>query len=149
MMNSQYLERFKRLKDKNFHTLKGNLILVEKLPEPEKKTKSGLILAVDDGRKQINGMGADVPHFCVVLDVGEGYTDGESGSLVEGSMGVKVGDIVMVPRLSIKYFSMFADLHNYVPDTIGVTRESEIQITYASPEAYEQYFKELNHNGQL
>jgi co-chaperonin GroES (HSP10) len=144
-IDSLYLKRFQNLDDtRSIHfLLKGNLILVEKLPEPEKRTKGGIILPSDNSHRQLNSIGADAPNFCVVLQVGEGYYN-DNGVLIEDSMDVKVGDIVLLPKLSIKYFSIFADLEDYKPDTIGIAKETEIQMIFNQVEGYYEYFRQLN-----
>lgn len=141
-MKSLYLERFQKL-PKMPATLRGNLILVEKIPEPEKKTKAGIILPSDNSHRQLNSIGADAPNFCIVLQVGEGYVSDE-GTLVPDSMETKPGDIVLLPKLSIKYFSQFADLDDYKPDTIGIAKETEVQMLFRGEGEYLEYFNQLN-----
>lgn len=142
-----YLPRFNKLKqlDPKPYSLRGNLMLVEKLPEPELKTRGGIVLGgiIDNGSKQINGLGADIPQFCRILDIGEGYTD-DDGNVIPNSMSVQPGDIVLINRLSIKYFSLFHTFFDYKPDQIGLARDNDIQMHFKGDEGLAKYFETLN-----
>ena len=144
-IESKYLSRFADTFDlKGTYNLKGNRLLVERILDPERTTKSGIILDTGDNTSsQFNTIGSDKPLFFIVLDIGEGYTD-DDGNISQKDMDVSIGDIIMLPKLSVKYFSIFGDLVNYVPDTIGIARESDIEIRFSGIEGYEAYFKTLN-----
>lgn len=144
-ITSKYLERFKALNSKNKpYTLKNNLLMVERLQDPEVKTKSGIIVnPVGSGKTTIHNVLSEKPHFCIVLDVGEGYTDAE-GQLIPNSMSVKVGDIVLLPSISIKYFSLFGTMKNYSADEIGLVKETEIEMHFKGEEGLSAYFRLVN-----
>ena len=134
-MNNDYSKYFEALGA--FNGLLGNYILVEKLPEPEVKTASGIVLtgANKADRHHINDNGA-VPNFYKVLMVGRGYDDGE--------MEVEKGDVVLLPTLSVKLFKSFGLFRSYSPNTIGITQETEIQMIFKGDEEYQEFFNKLN-----
>ncbi|NIO44451.1 MAG: hypothetical protein GTN36_02755 [Candidatus Aenigmarchaeota archaeon] len=130
-----YLEKFKKLPENGeLYNLKGNYILVERLDETEVKTSSGIILKASN-RPDVMSMSENKPHLCVVLAVGEGYE--------EDDLEVEVGNIIMVPQISIKYFSMLPALQDYVSDTIGLTQSSEAQWIFNDVEAFNKTFELL------
>lgn len=137
---SKYLTRYKKILKSN---LKGNYLLVELLKEPELKTKSGIILT-DNSSNQLGTIHDSLPTFCVVLETGPGYSDGETGNIIEGSMDCKVGNVILIPRMSVKLFSGIPGLHDYEMETIGITREDEIQMIFNSIEELDKYFEVLN-----
>jgi co-chaperonin GroES (HSP10) len=143
-VKSKYLELFSKLKEGDkFYTLKNNLVLVERIDEGERRSKSGLIIDIPNKKLSPDNILSEKPHFCVVLDVGEGYTD-DSGDIIPNSMSVKPGDIILVPSISVKYFSLFGGLLDYVPDSVGLVKESEIQLHFEGKDSFEKYFKILN-----
>jgi co-chaperonin GroES (HSP10) len=107
------------------------------------KTKSGIILQ-DNTKNQFGTIGQDKPNFCIILDVGEGYYDPKTKKYDRSVMEVEVGDIVLIPKLSINYFSYFADFSDYIPDSIGITTEDSVQMSFYGMKGYESYFKGLN-----
>lgn len=141
MTSSKYLDRFKGLsfEGTKTHVLVGNTILVEKLKEPERKIGS-FIMPTDI--KQRGSFEQDIAVFVRVLAVGEGYYDDVTKE--DLPLDVQVGDIILVGQLSVKYFSFFGELQNYEPDTIGITRESEIQLRFRGEEGYKEAFRILN-----
>lgn len=140
-MNSNYLDQFKAMADeaKEAYELYGDCLLVEKLKEPERKIGS-IILATANGRQ--DSFGQDKPHFVRVLAVGKGFYDEKTGEDV--ALSVEPGDIILIGPLAVKYFSMFGNLEAYEPDSIGITRESEIQLRFKGEEGYGQVFATLN-----
>jgi co-chaperonin GroES (HSP10) len=142
MVDSKYLEAFKKAKQEAGETYKlyGDAILVERVPEEEIKTASGLVLAPSSA-KQINSISADRPHFVHVIAVGEGFYNEETGQDVP--LSVEPGDIILVGVNSVKWFS-FMEIANYEPGAIGLTRESEIQLKFKGQEAYRKYFDTIN-----
>jgi co-chaperonin GroES (HSP10) len=140
-MISKYLARFTELASKGeaLHELVGDILLVERITG-EHKTASGLVLAEDP--RQRGGLQAGKPQFVIVLAVGKGWYNEESGK--EIPLDVKPGDVILIGEASVKYFSMFGGLQGYEADQIGITRESEIQLRFKGTEAYEQSFKILN-----
>ena len=139
-MESKYLKRFKNLKGQT--NLKGNLMIVEKIPEPEIKTKSGIILG-DHTHKQLGTIRDQLPQFCIVLEVGPGYVD-DAGNVVEGSMDVEVGNVVLLPDMALRQFSAIPGLLDYYHNTIALAKEDEVQMKFKSIEEYQAYFDILN-----
>jgi co-chaperonin GroES (HSP10) len=139
---SRYLEQFKQLKatGNDYYELIGDVLIVEKLAEEERKTASGLVLAT--GSKQVNALENTKAIFCLVLAVGKGFYDEVSGKEVD--LNVQPGDIILIGETSAKYFSFFGSLQNYEPHTIGITREAEVQLRFRGAEGYEKAFKLLN-----
>jgi co-chaperonin GroES (HSP10) len=108
------------------------MLLVERIKPGEVKTKSGLIIA-DAKHLQVTAITADRPHWAIVLDVGAGFYDDETGEPVP--LGVTPGDVVLLGQMSAKYFSTAEVIADYLgldityqPDSIGVVRESEVLI---------------------
>lgn len=145
---SEHLEAFQALslKARDSYELIGDCLIVEHLPEPEKKTASGIILDTErhNNNNQTNSVAMNKPVWVRVLAVGEGYYDDETGESVE--LSVKPGDIVMVGTMSVKWFSIFGDIlvDSKGVSQIGLTRESEIQIRFKGEDGYKQAFNVLN-----
>lgn len=150
MKPSRYLEKFLNLASsaREHYQLVGDFLLVEKLPEDELRTKSGLYIPVS--KNQLNTFSTDRPHWVRVLACGEGYysqeEDPETGTIVEKTVPLDVnpGDIVLVSQVSVKYFSVFGDLDGYEADSIGLTKQSEIQLRFKGEEGYRVAFGSLN-----
>lgn len=141
MTPSKYLEKAKavrELKGKSY-TLNGDFLLVERAKVEEVKTASGLILHTEF-KQQRDGLFDNMPEFVRVLDVGAGYYD-ESGKDVP--LDVQVGDIILVGRASVKWLSVL-EVPNYEPFSIGITRETEIQLRFHGDEGYKAFMAALN-----
>lgn len=147
---SKYIEAFKALKeahnDKFYFT--ADTILVEKIFTEELKhefkkadgTKAELFLAGGQ-EKKIDGLDMNLPTFCRVLAVGEGFvTPGEEEVAVEA----EVGDIVLVGKMSVNWFSVFGSLTSTSRHEIGITRENEIKLRFKGQGAYDACFNFLN-----
>jgi co-chaperonin GroES (HSP10) len=143
MKQSKYLNAFKSTATLDSYELVGDAILVERLPPEEKKTKSGIILDTGMDHKQIGTIGADKPQFVHVLAVGKGFYNDVTGEDVP--LSVNPGDIILIGTNSVKWFSLL-EIANYEPYTIGLSRESEIQLRFKGPDSYEQYFEAINKN---
>jgi co-chaperonin GroES (HSP10) len=150
MKESRYLTRFKRLasEGQDAYVLNGDFILVEAIPEDELKTKSGLIIATARANTQHGSIAEQKPNWVRVLAVGAGYYSQETdddGTIVEKTvpLDVEVGDIVLLPRISIHYFSVFG-LEGYEADSIGISKASEIQLRFHGQEGYERAFRCLS-----
>lgn len=121
--------------------LSGDILLVERMKFPETKTTGGIILASSiAAANTINGIGADKPGFYRVLHVGAGYTD--DGKDVP--LDVAPGDIILVGAVSVKLFSLFPLLEAYEPDSIGITRETDIQIRFHGEDRFIQFLTDFN-----
>jgi len=136
-MNSKYLNSFKNIENSEAFTLKANYLLVEKLDLGEQKTAGGIILP--GKANQFAGIAADKPNFCVVLMIGEGYVD-DDGKFDQTEIDVKVGDVILLPSPSVRYFSLLPCVEGYDPDTIGITRDSEVQMVYRGQDAFNNFF---------
>lgn len=140
---SKYLPFF-RERGPGLHStmeISGDIILVERMKFPEAKTASGIILASDTrAANTLNGIGADKPGFFRVLHVGEGFTDGDK----DIPLDVNAGDIILVGAVSVKLFSLFPMLEAYEPDSIGITREADIQIRFKGEDHFIQFLGEFN-----
>lgn len=154
MKPSLYLEKFKKLANEqsDAFTLIGDFILVERIPDEEIKRKSGLIIPDMTKRTALNTLTGDKPNWVRVLLVGPGYysqdTD-ENGNITERTvpLDVKPGDIALVSQVSVRYFSTFA-IDGYEADTIGLTKESEIQLRFHGEDGYNRVFNCLNGSGE-
>ena len=144
---SRYFERFQRLVAAgrvespemeelgNLMVLKGNTILVERLPRVEMKTSSGIIIPSTNGYKETH---ADkVTDFGIVLMTGVGEVL-EDGTRAE--MEVKPGDVILLPN-SVYWYSPFGTLKNYEANSIGLTRDSAALMVFTD---YQKAFEVLN-----
>lgn len=140
-----YLSKFQNLTAANFQPLRGAYILVERLPKPERKTSSGLVLASEEiSLRQVNGMDPSRQLLFVrVLSVGSGYFDEENEEATI-PLESEPGDIVAVPFTSIKWFSEFGPLQDYKQDSIGLITEDVIQWNVGNEETYNEMFATLN-----
>ena len=140
MLPSKYLEAFKTAKELagNFYELYGDALLVERVPEEEVKTSSGLIMSSGKAN-QIGTIAENKPFFVHVLSVGAGYYD-EDGKDVPVS--VQPGDIILIGVNSVKWFS-YLEIPNYESFSVGLTRESEIQLKFKGQEAYKKFFEAI------
>jgi len=129
---SKYLERFKAMAETNSdsYELIGDCILVERLPKEEQKIGS---LYMPSTLNAKNTYELDKPNFVTVLAVGKGYYD--EATKEEHPLSVKPGDVILVSPLSVKWFSAFLGMADYASDTIGITRDSEIQLRFFGSDA--------------
>lgn len=146
---SKYLEAFKAAANeaREAYHLIGDNLLVEEIPEEELKTKSGLVIATGD-RKMIDGVEANRPVFVRVLAVGEGYYQEDLDSFPPKDkvvpLDVQVGDIILVGKLSVAWFSAFGNVVTSKGCRIGRCRESDIAQRFNGEEGYAKYFNTLN-----
>lgn len=124
------------------HTLVGDVLIVQAIKLPEQKTASGILIGVKAGR-QTGGLADGRAHFAKVLAVGKGYFD-EADSDKPIPLDTKPGDIVLLSELSVKWLSSFGDLNGYEPDTIGLARESDVQLRFNGAEGWSSAFGILN-----
>lgn len=139
--SSRYWEKFQRLRaaeakrGRPLLMLKGDQMLVEKLPPVEIKLPSGIIYSGVDTHK---GTMADAAtEFGLVLATGPG-TMFEDGT--EQPCDSKPGDVVMLPG-NVFWYSMFGHLAPYHNYTIGRVRDAQIPMWTTD---YELAFKVLN-----
>lgn len=140
-MESKYLGRFKALNevkgDIGFR-LNGARVLVEILPTKEIKTASGIIMTSPDTFK------ATADSFKAILGIvlltGEGYVDDDGDSI---PMETKLGQVVVLNEFGLKYYSQYPGIADYTRNTLAMTNESEIVMSFDSIEEFEKYEQSL------
>ena len=136
MKQPEYLKAFQAARE--HIVLKGNYLIVERAPWDELKSKSGIILSIDNGT-MAKTLASDMPVLVHVLAVGEGYAS-ESGE--DTPLDTRPGDILMVGRNSVKWFPSLP-LNGYKADSVGITSETEMQIRWAGVAGYGRYARAL------
>lgn len=133
---SRYYHRFKKLQDMDAMLLKGDQILVERLPKPELKTSSGLI--IPGGVKTYKDtIESDTTEFGLVLMVGPGqYTD--DGGIIQCDS--KVGDVILLPGTTY-WYGAFGHIADYDPYSIGRIRDGMVPMWFKD---YKKAFEVLN-----
>lgn len=118
--------------------LKGDMLLVEKLPPVEIKSAGGLIIG--ESKATHKGTMADAAtEFGLVLACGPGQIF-EDGSIQ--ACDSQPGDIVLLPG-NVFWYSMFGHIANYSNYTIGRVRDAQIPIWVTD---YQKVFDVLNSN---
>lgn len=125
---------FMRERCKDDYSVFGDMLLVEQIPDEEVKTASGIVIADSLRSARMDGMEVNKPLFCRILEKGEGFID-EKGN--EATVAAEVGDIVLIPQLSVLWFSKFGPLISSGSERIGITRESEIKIRFNGQKGYD------------
>jgi hypothetical protein len=150
-METKLQRAFKHLQEKcgDCFELVGDYLLVEEIPREEVKSPSGLIVSAPmDKISRVDGMEANRPIFVRVLLVGNGYYDTveEAGEKIEKTipLDVKVDDILLVGRLSVKWLSYFGPLVSSSKNNLGILREGEKQLRFFGDEAYQRVYDTLN-----
>lgn len=144
-MNSKFLKVFTSLEatGNDFYHLIGDSLLVEEVPEEEVKTESGLILP-SGTQKQVDSFDDNRPMYVRVLAVGEGHYDLNGKDV---PLDTEMGDIGIVGKLSVEWFSTFAGLMcNVKGHRIGLMRESALKIRFRGQEGYDQVSRILRTN---
>ncbi len=146
MRDSKYLKAFQELAktgDTNYE-LTGDCMLVERIPAEERRTEGGIILpdATKEFR-QVNSFAKDLPCWVYILAVGKGWYDDKSDDKEVIPVAVSPGDIILIGATSIKWFSDFGT-KNYEFGSIGLCRESDIQLRFKGREGYETSMALLN-----
>ena len=141
---SQYLSYFlaNRPTVDSLMTITGDIMLVEKMAFPEPRTASGIIMASGSHGKAFNSLEADKPNFYRVLAVGAGFYDDDTGKDV--AVDTQPGSIVLLGSVSVKLFSQFPLQEAYVPDTIGIAREMDVQIKFKTEAEFVQFLTSFN-----
>lgn len=108
------------------------------LPKEEVKSAGGLVLSSQtDTRTSTKENQADL---AIVLAIGAGYIDNEGNDV---AIDLAPGNVVLLSRLSLKYYSQFPGISEYTGEVLAMTRESEVHAAWPSVEAYEAYKKTL------
>lgn len=139
---SRYWLKFQKLRaleeklGRKLLVLKGDMMLVEKLPPIEIKMPSGLVYG--ESKATHKGTMADaVTEFGIVLAVGPGqvYEDG-----TVQPCDSKPGDVVLLPG-NVMWYSMFGHIAGYANFTIGRLRDSQVPVWLTD---YQMAFEALN-----
>lgn len=135
---SRYFHRFKKLMDDHPRCmeLKGDQILVEKLPKPELKTSGGLIIPGGVSTHK-NTIESDTTEFGLVLMVGPGQFL-EDGTTVPCDS--KPGDVILLPGTTY-WYGAFGHIADYDPYTIGRIRDGAVPMWFSD---YKKAFEVLN-----
>jgi len=135
--SSKYLKKFRRLtlEFPGIMELKGDHLLVERLPAIEMKTKSGIIL---QGAKTFRDTIEDtMTEFGIVLMTGPGQLDEQGNTFPCDS---KVGDVILLPG-STYWYGAFGHIAGYEPYSIGRVRDTLIPMWFQD---YKKAFEVLN-----
>ncbi len=133
---SKYYQRFEKLGGSTTMNLKGDMMLVEKLPKIEKKTSSGIII-VSDASQYRAGHGDSDAEFGIVLMVGPGQVLEDGTLLPCDSMP---GDVILLPG-NVAWYSQFGHMADYEAYSIGRLRDSQVGMTFTD---YKKTFEVLN-----
>ena len=143
---SKYESRFSKVVKEapESFSIMGNRLLIEVLTDPnaEIKSKGGIILGAplsDHAKSEFNMLRSTLG---IVLLVGEGYYDETTGEDIPLSVGR--GSIVLVSELGIKHYSTFPGLNEYIPKSLGMISEADIQMSFPTIEAYNEFSKILS-----
>lgn len=139
--DSKYLKFFKEYGASPDSELVGDILIVERIVFPEKKTRSGLIIT-DSRKVQVTGLTSEVPQFFRVLLVGRGYYDDVTKKDVP--LDIVPGDIILTAMASVKVYSSLPLLETTDSDIIGMTRHGDIQWRWKGEEAFLRFFESLN-----
>lgn len=146
--NSRYFERFKRLAQDargeeaeelgNLMVMKGDMLLVERLPPVETKVKiGGLDIIIADAKTHKETWKDQVAEFGIVLMTGPGQML-EDGTIIPPE--ARPGDVILLTH-RVDWYSQFGALASYEPNTIGRVRDSEVSIFFTD---YKKTFDILN-----
>lgn len=131
--------------------LTGDVLLVEKVPGQEAKrdvtradgTKTQIYLS-SGTEKKIDGLDMNLPMFVRVLAVGPGFYDDSNSDMKPLECEVEAGDIILIGRMSVNWFSVFGSLISTAASEIGFTRESEVRMRFKGQAGYDKFFGLLN-----
>lgn len=141
-MESKYLSKFTRLQKEgaDLFRLNGNRLLIEVLPKEELKKGSIVIATSIKGHK--TDTTENMATLAVVLLVGAGYYDDESGE--DLPIDLKPGNVVLLSNYAMKYYSQFPGLADYTENEIALTRDEEVHMVFPDLEAYQKIKGLLN-----
>ncbi len=142
---SRYFKRFQRLLEAQGEvlpmSLKGDMLIVERLPKIELKTSSGIILPHD--MKTYKDTHSDrVTDFGLVLMTGPGavFDDGSSAPCE-----CKAGDVILLPG-NVAWYSAFGTMADYEAYSIGLVRDAQVILHFPD---YIKAMEVLNANDQI
>lgn len=135
-MKSEYLKRFKVDSKGRLH---GELIMIEILQDmtsenkTERKTAGGIIMTDTDHARSDYVMFKSV--LAIVLEVGQGYYDSESGKDIP--LERKPGNVVWVSDRSLAYCTTVPGIDEAIPSKrIALTTEGEVKKSWDSLDDY-------------
>lgn len=146
MMESKFLEKFKRVAalPPNTFKLNGFKMFIEILNSSDEpvKTAGGLYIA------ETKSLRADLrlqkPIIAMVLQCGEGYYEEKAPDDIKVvPVSYKPGNIVMIADAGIRYYSVFPGLGQFTENRLGMTLESEVQMSWPDLESYKKYSEAL------
>lgn len=136
---SRYFKRFQRLTADtvNFGSgeavlndlpmvLKGDMLIVERLPKVELKTKGGIIMP-HDVKTYKDTMSDRVTDFGIVLMTGPGHIF-DDGS--RAPCECKPGDVILLPG-NVAWYSAFGTMGDYTAFSIGLVRDAQIMLQFS------------------
>lgn len=134
---SKYFHKFQRLVKEFPGTmeLKGDHVLIERLPQIELRTKTGLVIPGTSGYKEtMTDLSTD---FGLVLMTGPGMWTDDNGDI---PCDAKPGDVVLLPS-SVQWYSVFGHIAGYEPYSIGRVRDGQLPMWFQD---YRKAFEILN-----
>ena len=138
----EFKKEFDVLREKaDLFKLRGSTLVVELLPEPEIKTKGGLIISAPSD--QVRGNTNDNKlQAGVVLMAGEGYYDADSNTYTPTD--IQPGAVIILPQYSAQTISKFPGISRPTQSKIVLVKEDSVLAYYTSREAFEQAEQLLN-----
>lgn len=145
---SKYFKRFQRLAEpvgqgldgeplyEDHMVLKGDMLIVERLPKVELKTKGGIIMP-HDVKTYKDTMSDRVTDFGIVLMTGPGHVF-DDGTRAECEC--KPGDVILLPG-NVAWYSAFGTMVGYEAFSIGLVRDAQIMLQFTD---YQKAFEILN-----
>lgn len=136
-MEVQYLEAFK--KASKYFELSGNKLLIERLELGEVKSAGGIIMV--ENTKMHSDLKLHKPLIGIVLATGKGYFDASTNDYTP--LEIEVGNVVILNANGASFFSVVPGLSNYSANKIGITTETDVQLTFKDMQEYENYVNAL------
>lgn len=117
-------------------TLKGDMLIVERLPKIELKSKGGIIMP-HDVKTYKDTMSDRVTDFGIVLMTGPGHVFDDG---TRAPCECKPGDVVLLPG-NVAWYSAFGTMGDYEAFSIGLVRDAQIMLQFSD---YKKAFEVLN-----
>lgn len=140
MLESRYLKAFQHLRKNRPEAFKllGDVMFVEELPHQETRTASGIEIT-GGGAFRHDGQEVNKALLCFVLDKGDGFYDTDGNDVPPKCA---VGDVVLLPRLSVNWLSNFGPIVGDSAARFGWSREIEVKAA-GSIQEFEEAMKLL------
>lgn len=142
-MKGNFEKAFSNLREKAADAIcvRGSTIVVEIMEEEEIKTEGGIIIASDSDQRR-NNVEEHKALIGKVLLVGEGYYDAETKKTEP--LEVQVGNIILLPKYSVSYLSVFPALNGLTQNKIALVKEDQILMYFRGQDGYERAKAALN-----